>query len=90
MTTKVATFPDSAITTNTRVADHLRRSLETRGCAIGCAPTWGSVKAAVEAAGVRDEDAFSSIEIGCAQTGSGVITVERDAHGAVEIREDRY
>lgn len=85
---KVTTFPDPEITTNARLADHLRRSLADRGCAIGSQPTWGSVKAAVEAAGVTDDTPFSSIEIGCAQTGSGVITVERDEFGAVDIKEN--
>ena len=56
-----------------------------RGVPVG--RTWGDFQAAMTQLGVKDTDELSSIEVGIARTGTGLLIREDDDHGRVEVRE---
>lgn len=52
-----------------------------------CGHTVGSLKRALDALQLRDDDILTSVELGVVQHGTGYIVADRDEFGAVEIRE---
>lgn len=62
-------------------------SLIERGAAAEYGRTWGSIKAAVEALGVKDDHCIDSVEVGIRQSGSGALTAELSDAGGLEIKE---
>lgn len=83
----VVTHPSSPrTTTGATVYGDLVDSLVARGAAVSYGRTWGSLKAALDALGVKDDDWIGSIEIGVKQGGRGVV-MKDDIDGLVEVRE---
>lgn len=87
----IVNHPSSAdrhVTTNRTIGRDLRASLAARtGVRAGC--TWGDFTRAVEGLGVRENDQLASIEYGVAQDGNGLLLMDTDDAGCVDIREGR-